>query len=75
MPTLVRLGRVSIRVFYNDHAPPHFHVATPDGGVLVRIETLTVIAGMIRRTDLELALEWARGNMDLIRAEWRLGNA
>ena len=48
MPTLHRFGAVSVRMYADDHRPPHFHIVAPDFQVLVRISDLTVIAGEAR---------------------------
>lgn len=48
MPTLQRFGAVSLRMYADDHRPPHFHVVGPDFEVLVRIADLSVIAGQAR---------------------------
>jgi hypothetical protein len=52
MPTLQRFGSVSVRMYADDHLPPHFHIVTPDFQVLVRISDLTVIAGEARRSEI-----------------------
>ena len=70
MPTLQVIGPIAIRMFGRDHHPPHFHITTRDGAVLVRIDDLTVIRGRIRRRDLDLALEWARKKQDFLHHEW-----
>lgn len=71
MPTLKRLGNILIRVFGEDHAPPHFHVVTPDHEAMVRIADLQVHAGSIDRKSLRIAIAWAAENIDLLEAEWR----
>jgi len=48
MPTIQRFGAVSVRMYADDHLPPHFHIVAPDFQVLVRISDLTVIAGEAR---------------------------
>jgi len=30
MPTLHRFGAVSVRIYADDHRPPHFHIVAPD---------------------------------------------
>jgi len=42
MPTLQRFGAVSVRMYADDHRPPHFHIVAPDFQVLVRISDLQV---------------------------------
>ena len=48
MPTVQRFGAVSVRIYADDHRPPHFHIVAPDFQVLVRISDLQVIAGEAR---------------------------
>jgi len=70
MPTLVRLGRVQIRMFADDHLPPHFHVWTPDGEGMVLIDGLVLLRGVLRKQDLEVATGWARDNSVLLQEYW-----
>lgn len=69
MPTLARLGNILIRIYAEDHVPPHFHVVTPDREV--RIADLQVHAGSIDRKSLRDAIEWAAQNIELLETEWR----
>jgi hypothetical protein len=72
MPRLVTIGRVAICLYADDHAPPHFHVRTPDGEAQVRIDTLEMMRGSIQRSDLDAAISWALvpENRLAISAEW-----
>lgn len=56
---LKRLGAVSVRLYADDHHPPHFHIVGVDFQVLVRISDLSVIAGEARPALLAEALAWA----------------
>ena len=71
MPRIVRLAAVSIYVHADDHAPPHFHVVGPNTDIQVEIETLQVMRGRFRATDLAQAISWAAENRALLRAKWR----
>ncbi len=71
MPTIVTLGKIAIRMFADDHNPPHFHVNAPSGRVSVRIDNLSVMAGRIGKKDLAVALEWVDGHLEELVAEWR----
>jgi hypothetical protein len=71
MPTIVVLGNVKIQVFGDDHAPPHFHIVTPDGEALARIADLQIIAGRITSRDGRKALEWARENHEVLIDAWK----
>ena len=60
MPELSRFYDIIIRMFYGDHAPPHFHAVYQGEQVQINIETLAVMNGSMRRRALVLVLEWAR---------------
>ncbi len=69
MAKLHTIGKITIRVYANDHLPPHFHIVAPDFEALVEIETMAVLAGSLPRSGRE-ALEWAAHNKSAIVAEW-----
>ena len=70
MPTLHRLGAVSVRMYADDHRPPHFHIVAPDFQVLVRISDLRVIAGEARPDRIAEALAWARERRESLALKW-----
>ena len=70
MPTLQRFGSVSVRMYADDHRPPHFHIVAPDFQVLVRISDLAVIAGEARPAQIANVLEWARAHRDSLALTW-----
>ncbi len=70
MPVLQRFGSVSVRMYTDDHRPPHFHIVSPDFHVMVRISDLMVIAGQARPNQLEPALAWARKHQEMLALTW-----
>jgi hypothetical protein len=70
MPTLHRFGAVSVRMYADDHRPPHFHIVGPDFQVLVRISDLAVIAGEARSTQIAEALTWAQAHQERLALKW-----
>ena len=74
MGKLVQIGNIIIRVYANDHLPPHFHILTPDGDALVDIATLEILRGKLARKAQDIALEWAAKNKAAIAAEWNRTN-
>lgn len=74
MGKLVQIGSIIIRVYANDHLPPHFHILTSDGDALVEIATLQILRGKLGRRVEDTALEWARENKATIAAEWNRTN-
>ncbi|KTQ83943.1 hypothetical protein NS226_21990 [Aureimonas ureilytica] len=70
MPTLMVIGGIKITVYADDHNPPHFHILTAEGDVLVRISTMQVMAGTIRAKDLRIAMDWVLAHRREIENEW-----
>lgn len=70
MPVLQRFGSVSVRMYADDHRPPHFHIVGPDFQVLVRISDLAVIAGEARARDIAEPMAWAREHQEMLALTW-----
>ena len=70
MPTLQRFGSVSLRMYADDHHPPHFHIVAPDFQALVRISDLTIIAGDATQSQIAEALAWARAHQQWLASKW-----
>ena len=70
MPVLERFGSVSVRMYADDHHPPHFHIVAPDFQVLVRISDLSVIAGEARPAEIAEALAWAQTHQEMLALQW-----
>lgn len=71
MPTIVILGNVAIRMFANDHNPPHFHVVTSERQAAVLLSDLSLMAGSMDRKNLAIALDWAARNKEVLDREWK----
>ena len=59
MPEISRFFGIVIKMFFSDHAPPHFHAEYAEHEALVAIETLELVRGELPRRALALVLEWA----------------
>ncbi len=70
MPILRRLGSVSVRMYADDHSPPHLHLVAPDFHVLVRLSDLRVIAGESRRAQIAEALAWVHTHQESLTLRW-----
>jgi hypothetical protein len=49
MPTISRFYGIEIGMFYNDHAPPHFHAKYAEFEAEIRIDTLEIRDGQLPR--------------------------
>jgi hypothetical protein len=70
MPIIERFGAVSIRMYADDHHPPHFHVVGPDFQVLVRISDSQVMAGDARAVQIAEAMAWANAHRETLARTW-----
>ncbi|MBI2836798.1 MAG: DUF4160 domain-containing protein [Acidobacteria bacterium] len=59
MPELCRFFGIVIRMFWNDHDPPHFHAFYGGEETLIDIERLSAFAGHLSPRALGLVIEWA----------------
>lgn len=78
MPTISIFFNIKIVMFWNDHAPPHFHAGLigQDADTVVNIQTLEVMqAGSLKRRALGLVLDWAELNRAALLANWELARA
>ena len=78
MPEVSRFFGIVIRLYYNDHEPPHFHAVYGDYEALIGVETLAVLRGELPRRALALVLEWAALHRGELRTNWeraRLGTS
>ena len=70
MPELCRFYGIVIRMYYDEHPPPHFHVDYQDAIATVRIDTLRVLHGNLPRRVLALVTEWALAHREELRQNW-----
>ena len=59
MPELCRFYGIGIRMYFDDHGPPHFHAVYGGEEVVVAIDSLTVLHGHLSPRALGLVVEWA----------------
>jgi hypothetical protein len=57
-------------MYPDDEMPPHFHVRTPHGDAKVRIGTLEIFRGRLRRADIRTVIDWATKNREVLITEW-----
>jgi hypothetical protein len=72
MPEISRFFGIIVAMFYNDHAPPHFHARYGDFKIEIEIETLSVLAGSFPPRVLGLLIEWASLHQAELVVDWEL---
>lgn len=72
MPTISTFYGILIKMFFNDHAPAHFHAEYAEFKAIIDIERLEMIEGNLPRRALELVLDWAELHKEELINDWNL---
>jgi hypothetical protein len=70
MPTIAYFLGISIRMFYNDHEPAHFHVAYQGHRARVRISDGQVIDGRLPPSVVRVLKEWTALRREELMRNW-----
>ncbi|RLA49371.1 MAG: hypothetical protein DRQ97_00750 [Gammaproteobacteria bacterium] len=72
MPTISQFFGILIRMYYDDHNPPRFHVIYGEYEATIEIATLEIIKGELPKRALALTVEWAVIHRNELRHDWDL---
>ncbi len=72
MPTISQFFGIVIRMYYDDHRPPHFHAYYGEHEAVFSIETLAMLEGHLPRRARALVLEWAVEHRQALLENWYL---
>lgn len=75
MPEICRFYGIVIKMYFNEHQPPHFHAYYGEHQALVSIPTLAIIAGKLPSRALGLVVEWAALHRDDLLELWQQAQA
>ena len=71
MPQISNFFGIIIRMFYDEHNPPHFHAQYGEYKCSIDIQTLAVIDGSFPARALGLVIEWAILHKDELTENWK----
>lgn len=74
MPEISRFLGIVVRMYYREHAPPHFLAAYGDFEVLGQIES-GVVEGRFPKRALRHVLEWLDLHREELLDDWQLASA
>jgi len=72
MPTISAFYGILIQMFWQDHAPPHFHALYGEFEALIDIRTLEMIRGSLPRRAHALVRAWATLHRNELMEDWQL---
>ena len=70
MPTISWFYGIAIRMYFNDHAPPHFHAAYDAEEAKFSIASGQLMEGHFPKTARRLVEEWALLHRDELMQNW-----
>ena len=70
MPELPRFYGIIIRMFWEDHPPPHFHAVYGNNEALIDILTAEIIAGALPLGARSLVRQWAELHREELMEDW-----
>jgi hypothetical protein len=72
MPTISLFYGIAIRMYLNDHVPPHFHAMYGGLEATFTIESGRLIEGRLPNTAHRLVLDWLALHRDEMVENWNL---
>ena len=70
MPRISEFFGIVIRMYYNDHSPPHFHAEYAEDEAVYEIETIQVLRGRLPRRAHALVVEWISFHRAELNENW-----
>ena len=72
MPEISRFLGIVIAIYYNDHAPPHFHARYGELEIRVAIQSGEILSGNFPKRAQSLVLEWLDLHREELMEDWNL---
>lgn len=70
MPEISRFFGIIIRMYFDDHDPPHFHAIYGDEEALFGIEYVRLLRGSLPQRAVSMVLEWAALHQEELMDNW-----
>jgi hypothetical protein len=70
VPTISRFFGIVIAMYFEDHAPPHFHARYGEARAVFRIDPLGLLHGELPPRAFGLVMEWGRVHRAALLDDW-----
>jgi hypothetical protein len=71
MPEISRFFGIIIRMYFDDHPPPHFHAIYGDEEAQISIEPVAMLNGRLPRRALSMVFEWTALHQQELMENWQ----
>ena len=70
MPEVCRFDGITIRLYYREHGPPHFHAIYGEAEAQINIDSLEVLHGNLPSRRLRDVIDWAGRRQAELQNAW-----
>jgi len=70
MPEICRFYGIIIRMYFDDHPPPHFHAYYGGDEAIIGIENIVLLEGLLPPRALGLVAEWGALHQEELMNAW-----
>ncbi len=70
MPEISRFMGIIIKMFFDDHNPPHFHVEYGGNKAVIRISDFALMEGKLPPKIHGLVIEWSSLHREELEQDW-----
>lgn len=75
MPVISYFFGIYVRMYHDDHAPPHCHIEYQGHEALVAIDSGEILEGSLPKKAARIAKEWCLDHQAELLEDWRLAQA
>jgi hypothetical protein len=72
MPTISMFYGILIKMFFDDHAPPHFHAEYGEYELVIAINPIKIVNGDAPKRVKSMVLEWTALHQEELLKDWEL---
>ncbi len=72
MPTISIFYGIIIKMFFDDHAPPHFHAEYGEYELVIAINPIKIVNGDAPKRVKSMVLEWTALHQEELLKDWEL---
>ena len=72
MPTISMFLGIIIRMYYDEHNPPHFHAEYNEFKASIDIRLLEISEGSLSARQAKMVLGWSALHQEALLANWKL---
>ncbi|MBB4077997.1 hypothetical protein GGR28_000598 [Lewinella aquimaris] len=71
MPTIAQINSIKVYMYFDDHAPPHFHAIYNEYEIQIEIKTLKTLHGSLPKKQYQSVIDWAEKSQDYLNFKWK----